>query len=73
MSTHHGVGWLVCQSARRTRRERGTHAAALLLRAIGASPELALRVLGIAPSLSNTAAAHRDSSEDFAPHRRESF
>ncbi|MFM1991292.1 MAG: hypothetical protein RJA99_4249 [Pseudomonadota bacterium] len=50
MSTHHGIGWQVCQAARRVRRERGTQAAALLLRALGTPLPLAIRILGIAPS-----------------------
>lgn len=49
MSTHHGIGWQLCQAARRTRRERGTQAAALLLRSLGVPLPLAVRILGIAP------------------------
>ena len=50
MSRYHGVGWQVCQAARRLRRERGTPAAAVLLRALGVPLPLAIRILGIAPT-----------------------
>ena len=51
MTTHHGVGWQVCQAARQLRRRRGARPAALLLRALGVPLPLAIRILGIQPLL----------------------
>lgn len=50
MSKYHGIGYWLTRKYRRQRRERGVRAAAANLRRQGVPVDLALRILGVAPS-----------------------